>query len=189
MLSLLALCLQQVSAFAPREEQPVRPNVVLILIDDVGIDLINAYREDVPCTGSPLPPDCSTSCPEPPVIQPAIDYLASRGLRFRQAWSNPLCTPTRSLLLTGKPAHVTGVGGNPQFDGSPCPALLRPGGVSFHHCLTYHGSGPNLSGRPRRSFALHMRTQHSAPVDGVRKGLAQFIDDPAYCPTIYRRGG
>jgi len=68
------------------------------------------------------------------------------------------------------------------------PAVLRPGGVSFHHCLAYHGSGPNRSGSPRRSFALHMRTQNSAPVGGERRGLAQFIDNPAYCPVIYRRG-
>lgn len=67
------------------------------------------------------------------------------------------------------------------------PALLPLGGVSFHHNLTYHGSGPNRSAAARRSFALHMRTQNSRPVGGVRKGLTQFIDDPAYCPIVYRR--
>ena len=65
------------------------------------------------------------------------------------------------------------------------PALLPPGGVSFHHNLTYHGSGPNRTPEPRRSFALHLRTEHSRPVDDARKGLTQFIDDPAYCPVIY----
>jgi ectoine hydroxylase-related dioxygenase (phytanoyl-CoA dioxygenase family) len=68
-------------------------------------------------------------------------------------------------------------------------AILPPGGVSFHHNLTYHASGANFSGAPRRSFALHLRTEKSRPVDGVRKGLAQFIDDPAVCPVIYRRSG
>jgi ectoine hydroxylase-related dioxygenase (phytanoyl-CoA dioxygenase family) len=66
-------------------------------------------------------------------------------------------------------------------------ALLPPGGVSFHHNLTYHGSGPNRTALPRRSFAIHMRTEKSSPVDEVRKGLTQFIDDPAYCPVIYER--
>jgi hypothetical protein len=65
------------------------------------------------------------------------------------------------------------------------PALLPPGGVSFHHHLTYHGSGPNRTSRPRRSFALHMRTERSRPVDNARKGLTQFIDDRAYCPVIF----
>jgi hypothetical protein len=65
------------------------------------------------------------------------------------------------------------------------PALLPAGGVSFHHCLTYHGSGPNLSDGPRRSFAIHMRTERSAPVGGARQGLTRHIDDPAYCPVIF----
>ena len=65
------------------------------------------------------------------------------------------------------------------------PALLPPGGVSFHHNLPYHGSSPNRTTAPRRSFAIHLRTERSAPVDGARRGLTQFIDDPSYCPVIY----
>jgi ectoine hydroxylase-related dioxygenase (phytanoyl-CoA dioxygenase family) len=67
------------------------------------------------------------------------------------------------------------------------PALLPPGGVSFHHNLTYHGSSPNRTPQPRRSFAIHMRTERSRPVDDARKGLTQFIGDPAYCPVIFGR--
>ena len=62
------------------------------------------------------------------------------------------------------------------------PALLPAGGASFHHCLTFHGSGPNLSAGPRRSLAIHMRTENSAPVDGRRAGLTAFIDDPGAEP-------
>jgi hypothetical protein len=64
-------------------------------------------------------------------------------------------------------------------------AILPPGGVSFHHSLTYHGSGPNHSGAPRRSFAIHMRTEKSRPRDGLRQGLTQFIDNLDYCPVIF----
>ena len=35
----------------------------------------------------------------------------------------------------------------------PC---IAPGDVSIHHCLTLHGSGPNRSGRPRRTIILPM---------------------------------
>ena len=66
------------------------------------------------------------------------------------------------------------------------PALLAPGGASFHNCLTFHGSGPNRSAGPRRSLAIHMRTEKSAPVDGRRAGLTAFIDDPERNPVIYR---
>lgn len=67
------------------------------------------------------------------------------------------------------------------------PALLPPGGVSFHDDYTLHGSGPNTSGMPRRSFAVHLRTQNSRPVNDERRGLAAFIDDPEVCPVIYGR--
>ena len=63
--------------------------------------------------------------------------------------------------------------------------VLPPGGVSCHHQLTVHGSGENYSGRQRRSFAIHLRTEKSRPVGNARQGLAALIDDPAYCPVIY----
>lgn len=37
------------------------------------------------------------------------------------------------------------------------PITLRAGGISVHHCLTLHGSGPNLSGRPRRGIVFQYR--------------------------------
>jgi len=67
------------------------------------------------------------------------------------------------------------------------PAILQPGAASFHHNLTLHGSGPNQSGRPRRSFAIHLRTENARPVGGRREGLAQFIDDPDSCPVLFGR--
>ena len=65
------------------------------------------------------------------------------------------------------------------------PAILPPGAVSFHHSLTYHGSGPNVSDGPRRSFAIHLRTDNSRPRGDQRHGLAAFIDNLDYCPVIY----
>ncbi len=64
-------------------------------------------------------------------------------------------------------------------------ALMPAGGMSFHDCMTYHGSGPNLSGGPRMSFAIHMRTEKSRPVNEERKGLTRFIDDHSRCPVIH----
>ncbi|MCC7261947.1 MAG: phytanoyl-CoA dioxygenase family protein [Candidatus Latescibacteria bacterium] len=63
--------------------------------------------------------------------------------------------------------------------------ILPAGGASFHHCLALHGSGPNHSQRPRRSLAIHLRTEKSRPVDGRRAGLTSFIDNPQYCPLIF----
>ena len=64
-------------------------------------------------------------------------------------------------------------------------AVLPPGGASFHHCLTYHGSGPNLSPTPRCSVAVHIRTQEAQPVPGDTAFYVTHLDDPAYCPVIH----
>ena len=65
------------------------------------------------------------------------------------------------------------------------PAVLGPGGVSCHDFRTLHGSGPNTTSYPRRSFALHMRTNKSAPRDELREGLTEYIDDFSICPVIF----
>ena len=65
------------------------------------------------------------------------------------------------------------------------PAILAPGAVSFHHNLTYHGSGPNVSAQPRRSFALHLRTEKSQPIPGAQDYYVSHLDDLAMCPVIY----
>jgi hypothetical protein len=65
------------------------------------------------------------------------------------------------------------------------PATVPPGGFTLHHDLTWHGSGPNRSAIPRRSFAIHLRTEKSQPTGDKRDGLAKYIDDPSVCPWIY----
>jgi ectoine hydroxylase-related dioxygenase (phytanoyl-CoA dioxygenase family) len=70
--------------------------------------------------------------------------------------------------------------------------ILSPGEATFHHRLTYHGSGPNVSSGPRRSFAIHLRTQNSEVADLGRISRKEaeyldYLDDPAISPVIYRR--
>jgi len=60
-------------------------NVLVIVIDDVGVDRIGAYREH-PSPGN----------------TPTVDQLAASGMLFRNAWVHPSCTPTRAALLTGR---------------------------------------------------------------------------------------
>lgn len=68
-------------------------------------------------------------------------------------------------------------------------ACLPPGGVSFHHRLTLHASGPNISSLPRKSFALHLRTERTKPIFGANKETEFYVsnlDDPINAPVIYR---
>lgn len=60
---------------------------------------------------------------------------------------------------------------------------LHPGEVSFHHCLTFHASGPNLESYPRRSFALHLRTDQTSVAESSY--YTQHLDDPLHAPVIF----
>lgn len=66
-------------------------------------------------------------------------------------------------------------------------AVMPAGAASFHHRLTIHGSSPNISSLPRRSFAIHLRTERSRVVPGAPEGYPEILDDPEQCPIIFRR--
>lgn len=70
-----------------------RPNVIVVLSDDVGISRVSCYG------GSPFE-------------TPNLDMLAATGLRFERCYSMPLCGPSRGVLLTGKYPFRTGYLGN-----------------------------------------------------------------------------
>lgn len=64
-------------------------------------------------------------------------------------------------------------------------AVLTAGDVSFHHSTTIHGSGPNSSGRPRWSIAVHLRTETCRLVPDAPRQLVEQLDDPIACPRVY----
>ena len=68
------------------------------------------------------------------------------------------------------------------------PAILPPGAVSFHHALTFHGSRPNMSDTPRRSFAVHLRTEGAHPVTPSGSDPDYYItrlNDEYEAPVLY----
>ncbi len=86
------------------DTQPVHtdpPNLLLVLMDDVGTDKIGSYAGDYAAAGY-----APTHLPATPVI----DSLAESGVRFSHAWANPQCSPTRAALNTGEHGFRTGVG-------------------------------------------------------------------------------
>jgi arylsulfatase A-like enzyme len=80
----------QFTLAATRNATPTRPNVVVILSDDVGFS-------DIGCYGSEIE-------------TPNLDALAKNGLRFTQFYNTARCCPTRASLLTGRYPHQAGVG-------------------------------------------------------------------------------
>jgi arylsulfatase A-like enzyme len=73
---------------------PARDNVLVIVADDMGVERTPAYGLDVVRVGP----------------MPVIDELARRGVLFRQAYSNTVCSPSRSEMLTGRFGFRTGIG-------------------------------------------------------------------------------
>ncbi|MEO1972316.1 MAG: arylsulfatase [Pirellulaceae bacterium] len=71
-------------------QQPARPNIIIILVDDMGFS-------DVGCYGGEIE-------------TPNIDRLAANGLRFTQFYNAGRCCPTRASLMTGRHPHQVGIG-------------------------------------------------------------------------------
>jgi hypothetical protein len=82
------------TAFPPIE--PLRPadgapNVLIVLIDDVGFGASSAFGG--------------------PINTPNAERLAARGLKYNRFHTTALCSPTRQALLTGRNHHTVGMGG------------------------------------------------------------------------------
>ncbi len=98
-------------------------NVLFIVADDLGVDLLESYGE-----GSTFPPT------------PTIDMLRDAGVLFRNAWCNPICSPTRATIQTGRFAFRTGVGSTvARFgeNGLPLPETIIPEVLDLNPQLGY----------------------------------------------------
>lgn len=92
-ITVFILCLS-VWIWPTRAQQVVRPNVVLIMVDDLGYG-------DLGCYGSQR------------ILTPRIDAMAAAGMRFTQFYSGTsVCAPSRAALLTGLHTGHTAVRGN-----------------------------------------------------------------------------
>ncbi|MDG6105685.1 phytanoyl-CoA dioxygenase family protein [Dactylosporangium aurantiacum] len=83
------------------------------------------------------------------------------------------------------------------------PMIIPKGHMSFHHCRTYHGSGPNRSANPRRAVSFHLQDganeyrrfelstgdvvtyNHDVLVRRTDDGRPDY-SDPEYCPVLWR---
>jgi len=82
------------------------PNVVLVLLDDVGFGASSTFGG--------------------PALTPTLDELAKEGLRYNHFHTTAICSPTRASLLTGRNPHATGIGAVMNSNDS------RPGYTGFH---------------------------------------------------------
>src|SRR5688500_1893256 len=85
----LALTLPAIASAVPAAADE-RPNIVVVLVDDMGYS-------DIGCFGSEIP-------------TPHLDRLAAGGVRFTQFYNSARCSPTRASLITGLSPHQAGMG-------------------------------------------------------------------------------
>ena len=132
LLLVVAICVCMAGGFAGAAE---KPNIVVILVDDMGWSDIGCYGGEIQT--------------------PNLDELARNGARFTQFYNTARCCPTRAALLTGLYSHQAGVGHMVGNDGLPgyqgylnnrCVTLaeaLRPAGYTTLMAGKWHvGSAP-----------------------------------------------
>jgi arylsulfatase A-like enzyme len=174
----------------PAAEQP-RPNVIIILADDVGYSDLGCYGGEI--------------------ATPNLDALASGGLRFTQFYNTARCCPTRASLLTGLYPHQAGIGhmmGDYGVDGYrgdlnrrsvTLAEAVKPAGYRAYAVGKWHVTPGDTAERLasqknwplQRGFDRYYGTIHGAgsywdPSSLVRDNrLITFANDPDYRPTEY----
>ncbi|MBO9639876.1 MAG: arylsulfatase [Siphonobacter aquaeclarae] len=120
------LLLASGATFAQKKAE--RPNIILVMVDDLGFSDFGAYGSEI--------------------RTPTIDRLAAEGLRLREFYNNSICAPTRASLITGQYPHKAGVGyfnvnlGLPAYQG-----WLNRESLTFGEVLKQAGYTTFLSGK------------------------------------------
>jgi len=161
-------------------DHQAKPNIVLILADDLGYGDVSCYNS------------------EAKVSTPNIDQLASSGMRFTDAHSpSTVCTPTRYSLLTGRMAFRNGMKGVFTGAGGPClikadrltlPGLLRSQGYTtamfgkWHVGMTFYDKDGKAI--DKNGLDAVKRIDYSQPISGgpIDRGFDHFFGT-ACCPT------
>jgi arylsulfatase len=114
-------------AFA-HAQKTTPPNLILIMVDDMGYSDIGAYGSEIQT--------------------PTLDKLAAEGIRFREFYNNSICAPTRASLLTGQYPHRAGMGyfdvnlGLPAYQG-----FLNKESLTLAEVLKANGYSTLMSGK------------------------------------------
>ena len=141
----------QSNAVGPASPASQRPNILLIVADDLGYSDLGAYGGEI-----------ST---------PNLDSLAREGIMFSQFYTSPMCSPTRAMLLTAMDSHRTGLGnlaerladnqkGQPGYEGYlnsrviTLAEVLRDAGYRTYMTGKWHLGSPSEGADPsQRGFA------------------------------------
>ncbi len=148
-LAIVVFAAAELHAAAPR------PNIIVVLIDDVGYS-------DLGCFGGE-------------VQTPNLDKLAADGVRFTQFYNTARCCPTRAALLTGLYSHQAGIGhmtedrGHDGYRGE-----LNRRSVTLAEALRPAGYSTYMAGKWHVSHSSHMRPDSPKESWPLQRGFDRF---------------
>lgn len=148
------------------------PNVLIILIDDMGFGQASAFGG--------------------PIHMPTLDKLASNGLRYNKFHTTALCSPTRAALLSGRNHHVNNFGSiSESATGFPGQTGQRPNSVApLAEMLRLNGYSTAAFGKYHEAAAWEVSV--SGPTDRwpTRSGFDKFYgfiggEANQWSPSLY----
>ena len=141
-----AILLAAFSCSSP-ENRPEKPNVILVMADDLGYECLGSYGGISYAT-------------------PNLDLLAEEGMRFTHAFSQPLCTNTRTELMTGKFLHHNWVAFG----------ILDPAERTFGHLMSGLGYSTCIVGK----WQLQSYDPPGYPGAELRRGIGMHPRDAGF---------
>ncbi len=172
---LLAGCLTVFSACSQeiQETQNERPNIILIMADDMGYSDIGAFGSEIKT--------------------PNLDMLADSGIRFTNFYNAARCCPTRASLLTGLYPHEAGMGGmvssvNAAPEPGPYQGYLNDNCITMAEVLKEAGYNTYMTGK----WHVGEKPQHWPRKRGFEKYFGLISGASSYYelleqPTIVRQ--
>jgi arylsulfatase A-like enzyme len=136
-----------------------RPNIVLIMADDLGVDVLSAYGGRS-------------------YLTPNIDHLAATGMRFTHCYSEPMCAPSRVKIMTGRYTFRT----------TDRWGYIPPEEITFGHVLSKAGYKVALAGKWQMAL-LKDDPDHVAKMGFAENIVFGWHEGPRYYkPFLYENG-
>jgi arylsulfatase len=142
----LALLLMLASGFAAYAANTEKPNIIVIMADDMGFSDLGCYGGEIQT--------------------PNIDQLAREGVRFTGFKNTSRCTPSRASLLTGRYAHSVGVGSMSQdWDLPGYRGQLSTDAPTMAEILKPHGYATGIVGKWHQTVTGKTDQKQLFPLD------------------------
>ena len=99
LITIVIICTFSACNTKPSEEEIPKPNILLLLADDMGYGELGCYGQEK-------------------IMTPTLDSLAMEGMRFTDFYAgNAVCSPSRAVLMTGKSSSFNTIRGNSGYFG------------------------------------------------------------------------